>query len=372
MNTQHVETLIIGAGQAGLATATTCAGRPFLIVERRGSATTGGSSGTRCGCTRRRSTTGCRGCRSRRRAGTSRARTRSATTWSATRCTSTCRCAPTPGSSGWRRGRNGGYVAFSRRRGDQLRQRGGRDRQLRPYAERARLRRRARPGDPAAALEPVPAARAAATGSGAGGGRLALRAGHRLRARRDAADNPVWAEPRQHPDASGVAAGARAPAGRDLRVQARADPADPDGPQGDAGGALPRRPAPPGQAGGPGPARGAAPRGPDDRGRRRPAGAGRRHRAGREATSSGAPGSGRCSTGSGCRSWTSTGGRWSTAASSTRRRGCSSAACRSSTRSPRWCSRGSGGTPTTWPAGSSPGRPPRRRRLPRLSARAVR
>ena len=81
MTTQHIETLIIGAGQAGLSTGYHLQrrGRPFLIVDgTSGSATTGGSSGTRCGCTRPPSTTGCPGCPSPRRAGTSRRRTRSA------------------------------------------------------------------------------------------------------------------------------------------------------------------------------------------------------------------------------------------------------------------------------------------------------
>ena len=53
------------------------------------------------------------------------------------------------------------------------------------------VRRRARPVDPAVALQPVPAARPAATRARPGGRRLPLRAGHRLRARRVPADDPV-------------------------------------------------------------------------------------------------------------------------------------------------------------------------------------
>ena len=70
MSTQHVETLIIGAGQAGLSTGYFLAqqGVSFLIVDgRTGSATTGGSSGTPCASTPRPSTTGCPGCPSRLR-----------------------------------------------------------------------------------------------------------------------------------------------------------------------------------------------------------------------------------------------------------------------------------------------------------------
>ena len=64
-----------------------------------------------------------------------------------------------------------------------LRQRGGRDRDLRPYAERAGLRRRAGPGDPPAALERLQAPVAAAARRGAGGRGVALGRGHRLRGR---------------------------------------------------------------------------------------------------------------------------------------------------------------------------------------------
>ena len=69
-----------------------------------------------------------------------------------------------------------GYVAAHHRRPRQLRQRRGRDRHLRPYAERPGVRRRARPGDPAAALERVPPSRPARRRARARRRRLALRA----------------------------------------------------------------------------------------------------------------------------------------------------------------------------------------------------
>jgi len=68
--------------------------------------------------------------------------------------------------------------------------------------------------------------------------------------------------------------------------------------------------------------------------------------------SSGAPGSSTTSSGSTCRSSTSRAGRVSTAVSSTRRPGCSSADWSSNTRSARWCCRVSAATRRTSPAGS--------------------
>lgn len=56
MTTQHIETLIIGAGQAGLSTAYHLRrrGRECLIVDGNdGSATTGAATTTRSGSTRR-------------------------------------------------------------------------------------------------------------------------------------------------------------------------------------------------------------------------------------------------------------------------------------------------------------------------------
>jgi cation diffusion facilitator CzcD-associated flavoprotein CzcO len=65
MTSQHIETLITGGGQAGLAT--DChlkqLGREFLILD--GNARVGDNwrcHWTRCGCSRRRSTTGFRAC----------------------------------------------------------------------------------------------------------------------------------------------------------------------------------------------------------------------------------------------------------------------------------------------------------------------
>ena len=84
-DTEHVETVIIGAGQAGLATGYHLqrAGRPFVILDgEAGSATGGGTSGTPCACSPRPGRTACPGCPTPDRAGRSRPRTSSPTTWS--------------------------------------------------------------------------------------------------------------------------------------------------------------------------------------------------------------------------------------------------------------------------------------------------
>ncbi len=83
-STERIETVVIGGGQAGLAVGHHLAkqGRSFLILDeqRRGSATTGAVTTTRCGSTAPRASQGCRGWRSRRRRGASRRRTRWPTT----------------------------------------------------------------------------------------------------------------------------------------------------------------------------------------------------------------------------------------------------------------------------------------------------
>ena len=102
-----------------------------------------------------------------------------------------------------------------------------------------------------------------------------------------------------------------------VRLPARADPAHPDGPQGDGRGPLPRRPGDAGQARGPGRPRRPAHRGPCDRRRATDARSSPTAPCSTPPTWSGAPGSSRSSTGSTCRSSTTAAGRRSTAASST-------------------------------------------------------
>ncbi len=97
MTTQHVETLIVGAGQAGLATGYHLArlGRGFLIVDGSGRrATTGAATTTRSGSIRRRGSTGCRAWSSRGIRDTSQARTRLRTSSSSTpwRWSYRCEC----------------------------------------------------------------------------------------------------------------------------------------------------------------------------------------------------------------------------------------------------------------------------------------
>ena len=251
MDTQYIETLIIGAGQAGLSTGYHLRrrGRPLLIVDANPRV---GDNWRQQWDTLRLYTPakydGLPGlpfpaarwhCPQKDEVGdyleTVRAALRPARAYE--------HPGGTPqGAAGRRVPRDG------RRREDQLRQRGGGHRHLRAHAERARIRRRTRPVDPATALEPVPAARPAPTRAGAGSRRLALGAGHRLRARRVRADDPVRSEPRQHPVPPRIPAGTRAHAGGRVRLQARADPADPDRPQGDARGALARRSQPSGSS----------------------------------------------------------------------------------------------------------------------------
>ena len=227
-----------------------------------------------------------------------------------------------------------------------LRQRRGRHRHLRADAAASRVRRRPRPVDPAAAL----AASTAGPASSQPGPVLVVGASHSgcdiaYEARGDAPDHALRA-----------ATAARSRSGSSQRgpaliwsrcslfawrhVLTRRTPI---GRKEMQRGPLPRRPDAPGQARGPRRARRRAARGPGDR---RPATACRcsttARVAGRGATSSGAPASGRSSTGSTCRSSARTAGRGSTAASSTRCPACSSAACRSSTRSARWCFLGVG------------------------------
>ena len=112
MNSQHVETLIVGAGQAGLTTG--------YQLKRRGHACLIVDGNQRIGDNWRQQWDTLRLYTPAKydglpglavpgdSAGTSRERTRSGTIWSATRSTLTCRCVRTPESTGWRRGRVAG------------------------------------------------------------------------------------------------------------------------------------------------------------------------------------------------------------------------------------------------------------------------
>ena len=252
---------------------------------------------------------------------------------------------------------DGGLHRVPRRRHDHLRQRRGRDRHLRADAERARTSPPTSTRRSCSCTRASTAGRRSCARPGAGGRRLALRLRHRLRGSprparrscvgRDRGQIPFRPESRRRARASSRSLifvcrhvlTRRTPIGRKEMDEVRSH-----------GGPMLRVKREDLDA-----ARRGAQRGPGGRSQRRPAGARRRHRRRRRPTSSGAPASGRSSTGSTCRSSARTAGPRSTAAWSTRRPGCSSAAWRSSTRSARWSSRASAATRSTSPAGSSPG-----------------
>ena len=273
MNTQHIETLIIGAGQAGLATGYHLKrrGRAAADCRRRtrGSATTGGSSGTRCGLYTPAKYDRLPGlpfpaaswhCPQKDEVGDYLERYALHFDLPVRTSTRVERLEARPG---------GGYLATVRQRGDQLRERGGGHGHLRPHAERARIRSRPRRRPSSSCTPASTGGRPSSTRTGSGRRRLAFGAGHRLRACRVPPNDPVRPGSRQHPVPPGIPAGSRAHACSRVRVQARADPAHADGPQGDAGRALPRRTRLPDQTGRPGPPRGDPQPGPDDWGNRR-------------------------------------------------------------------------------------------------------
>ena len=245
MTAQHIETLIIGAGQAGLSTGYHLQqrGLPFLIVDGNDRV---GDNWRQQWDTLRLYTPGqvrrpARACRSRPTPWSlPAARTRSPTTSRATRSHFDLPGADAaPGSTGSRRG----PTAASRRpigdRHDHLRQRRRRHRHLRADAERARLRRRARPVDPAAALERVPAPRRAQRRARAGGRRLALRLDIAYEVAEHRPDHPVRAATAGRSPFTSELADGHGSSSRDrgLRVAARADPAHADRAQGDGRGA---------------------------------------------------------------------------------------------------------------------------------------
>ena len=143
-------------------------------------------------------------------------------------------------------------VTCTRRLVVQLRQRRRRDRDLRPDAERAGLRRRAGPGHPPAALERLQAAVPAAARRGAGGRGVALRRRHRLRGRHGRAPGGAQrADPRPGPVPAREAGRQGRLPGAVLPGQARAHHAHADRAQDAPGDPRARRAADPGEEGRP-------------------------------------------------------------------------------------------------------------------------
>ena len=169
MTTQHIETLIIGAGQAGLSTGYHLQrrGRPFLIVDgdaagrRQLAAPVGHAAPLHAGEVRRPARPALPGRdpwhfprqgRGRRLPRAVRAALRPAG------------ADEHPGRPARGRAPTAAIVATVGDGHDHLRQRRGRHRHLRPHAVRAGVRRRPRPAHPAAALQRVPPSRPAAPG----------------------------------------------------------------------------------------------------------------------------------------------------------------------------------------------------------------
>ena len=218
---EHIETVIIGAGQAGLSTAYHLKRRAATAsssTATSASATAGGSSGTACGSTPPRKYDGLPGMpfpgeavvvpgqgRPGRLPRGIRAPLRPAGPARRPRRTS-CR---TPS----RRPASSSTPTTGR---THVRQRRGRDRHLRPHAVGARLREGPRPVDPAAALQRVPPPRPAPRRPRPRRRRVPLRLRHRLRGRRDPADDARRPRLRADPgparvptDAGGLAGAAR-------------------------------------------------------------------------------------------------------------------------------------------------------------------
>jgi hypothetical protein len=168
----------------------------------------------------------------------------------------------------------GGVPGDHRRAVVPVRQRGRRLGHVRPGAVRSRLRRRARPRHPAAALQRLQEPGPAAARRRAGGGGVPFGRRHRLRGGpgrpSDRAQRP---DPRRGALRHRGPAGAADLPGHVLPGQARADHQDAPRPQAASRGQAPRRTADPGQAGRPHRGRGGAGGGADDRGPRRSPGA---------------------------------------------------------------------------------------------------
>ena len=332
---EHVETVIIGAGQAGLATGYHLQRRGRAVRHPRraasGSATTGASSGTPSSSTPPPSTTACPGmpfpAKKWSFPGKDQvadyleayaAPLRAARSGSASGSQASAHAEPASGSSS---PPTTGRLP--------LRQRGGRHRHLRPHAEGPDCRRGARPVDPAAALERVPPARPAPRRPGARRRRIHSGTDIAYEVAADPPDDPGRPRLRADPGPAGVPADAGGLPGAALRVAARPHPAYADRPQGDGGDPLPRRPDAAGQARRPRRARRRRNGSPPGRGGpRRAAGARRRHASRRRQRRLGDRLPAGLRLDRAARSSARTAGRASTAASSTTPPACSSAACR--------------------------------------------
>ena len=215
-------------------------------------------------------------------------------------------------------------------------------------SERAGLRRRAGPGDPSAALERLQAPVAAATGPGAGGRGVALGRRHRLRG---GLGRPPGGAQRTHPRAGSVPPRLEARQGRLPRAvlpgPARAHPPHPGRAQDPPGGPGARRPADPGEEGRPRPRRCRHDARPHRRGEGRPAGAGRRPDAGRDQRRVVHRLPAGLLLDRSCRSPATTAGRWSAGEWWGRHPACTSSGSRSSSRSRRCSSAAPAATPST-------------------------
>ena len=243
MRTEHIETVIVGAGQAGLATGYHLqrAGRPFVILD--GESRVGDGWRNQWDTLRLFSPAWADSLPGMPHPGPR---------WSyptkdefadyleayAVRFGLPVRLATRVTSVGARRRR---LSRDHRGVAHRVRRRGPLHRHLRPHATGAALRRPARPVHPAAALERVPAAVAAGRRHGARRRRLPLGVRHRVRGGRHPPDGHGRAGHRRRspsPFTSPLAEG-RVP-GDAARLHPRPDPVQPCGPQG-AGGVPPRR-----------------------------------------------------------------------------------------------------------------------------------
>ena len=255
MTTQHIETLIIGAGQAGLSTGYHLQrlrpGVPHPRRQRPGRRQLAPAVGHPAALHARRSTTGSPACRSRATRGRSRSKDEVADYLEsyALQCdlpvrmsTRVDRLEPAP------------VAASPRTLGDEhdhLRQRRRGDRDLRPHAARPGVRRASSTRRSGSCTRASTAGPTSCGRAGAGGRGLALRQRHRLRGspstgrRRCAGATPGRSRSAQ----------ARARRARPSRCWSswppRAHPPYADRTQGDGRGPPPRRPDAPGQARGP-------------------------------------------------------------------------------------------------------------------------
>ena len=135
-----------------------------------------------------------------------------------------------------------------RPRPGRVRQRRRRHGNLRSHSAGARRRRVALARDPAAPLHGVQEPDPAPARDDRGRRCLALRVRHRLRGGCGPAHDPGGSRPREHPARLALGQGQGGVAGHRLPLEARAHPADADGPQDDGQGPPPRRPRRPGSS----------------------------------------------------------------------------------------------------------------------------